>query len=132
MDNEIRGWCVGCRRHVPPPPQGVVYGANRIGSPYMTYPCPRGHEVRWFIKWRADRELPPPPGPAEAEARAQLYAGGVRQGLQLGQRKLDGVARVMKVFGLLADFRMGLGVSVKTVNRMVDRAEAQPKSGDGP
>ena len=70
MDHEIRAWCVGCRRYVSPPPEGVDYSANRLGSPYVVYHCPRGHEVRWFIKRQTGRELLPPSSAAEAEARA--------------------------------------------------------------
>ena len=58
MDEAIRARCVGCQRYVAPPPEGVAYGANSLGSPYLVFPCPKGHPVRWFIKWQ--------PGPPES------------------------------------------------------------------
>ena len=64
---------------------------------------------------RSRRDLPPPAGSAEAEARAQCYAEGVREGRSLVQHRLDQAARIMEVFGLLGDFRLGLRVSKKTV-----------------
>ena len=131
MDDVIRAWCVGCRRYVTPPLEGADYGANRLGSPYVVYPCPRGHEVRWFLDRRSRRDLPPPAGAAEAEARAQCYAEGVREGRALVQHQLDDVARIMEVFGLLGDFRLGLRVSKKTAKRMVERAKARRESNDG-
>ena len=88
MDDVIQAWCVGCRRYVTPPLEGADYGANRLGSPYVVYPCPRGHEVRWFLERRSRRDLPPPAGAAEAEARAQCYAEGVREG-RAAWRPLD-------------------------------------------
>ena len=127
MDAVIEAWCVGCRRYVTPPPEGVDYGANRLGSPYAVYRCPKEHEVRWFIKRQTGRDRPPPSSAAEAEARAQCYAEGVRQGMELGQRRLDEAARIMKVFRILTDFRIGLGLSKKTLKRMVDRANARLK-----
>ena len=131
MDHEIEARCVGCRQYVSPPTQGVAYATNRLGSPYLTYACPKGHEVRWFIPWRPGRELPPPPGPAEAEARAQCFAEGLRKGLELGKCRLDRAARIMKAFGILGDFRIGLGVSDKTTRRMVERANAEFESNAG-
>ena len=131
MDDVIQAWCVGCRRYVTPPLEGADYGANRLGSPYVVYPCPRGHEVRWFLERRSRRDLPPPAGAAEAEARAQCYAEGVREGRALVQHQLDDVARIMEVFGLLGDFRLGLRVSKKTAKRMVERAKARRESNDG-
>ena len=130
MDDVIQAWCVGCRRYVTPPLEGADYGANRLGSPYVVYPCPRGHEVRWFLERRSRRDLPPPAGAAEAEARAQCYAEGVREGRALVQHQLDDVARIMEVFGLLGDFRLGLRVSKKTAKRMVERAKARRESND--
>ena len=109
MDAVIRARCVGCRRYVAPPPEGVDYGVTRLGSPYVVYRCPRGHEVRWFIKRQTGRDLPPPASAAEAEARAQCYAEGVRRGLAKGQGRLDVAASVMEAFGALAPFRIGLG-----------------------
>ena len=131
MDDVIQAWCVGCRRYVTPPLEGAGYGANRLGSPYVVYPCPGGHEVRWFLERRSRRDLPPPAGAAEAEARAQCYAEGVREGRALVQHQLDDVARIMEVFGLLGDFRLGLRVSKKTAKRMVERAKARRESNDG-
>ena len=131
MEAVIEAWCVGCRRYVSPPPQGVGYGANRLGSPYVVYPCPRGHEVRWFIRVQTGRDLPPPSSAQEAEARAQCYAQGVREDLALTQRRLDRIAGVMEALGLLADFKLGLGVSGKTLKRMVDRDNARLEPGAG-
>ncbi len=130
MEAVIQAWCVGCRRYVPPPPDEVHYGANHLGSPYVAYPCPRGHEVRWFLERRSRRDLPPAPGAAEAEARAQCYAEGIREGRALVQRQLDQVARIMDVFRLEGDFRIGLGISRKTFKRMVKRALARFESKD--
>ena len=114
-----------------PAARGADYGANRLGSPYVVYPCPRGHEVRWFLERRSRRDLPPPAGAAEAEARAQCYAEGIREGRALVQHQLDQAARVMEAFGLLGDFRLGLRVSKKTAKRMVERAKARRESNDG-
>ena len=130
MDDVIQAWCVGCRRYVTPPLEGADYGANRLGSPYVVYPCPRGHEVRWFLERRSRRDLPPPAGAAEAEARAQCYAEGIREGRALVQHRLDQAARVMEAFGFLGDFKIGLGVSKKTFKRMVERAKASAESND--
>lgn len=131
MEAVIRARCVGCRGYVPPPPEGVDYGVNGLGSPYVVYRCPKGHEVRGFIRRQTGRDLPPPPGAAEAETRAQCYAEGVREGRALGQRRLDDVARIMEALGLVADFRLGLGISKKTFKRMVDRAKARRESNAG-
>ena len=60
MDALIRARCAGCSRYVTPPLEGVRYGVNRLGSPYVVYRRPRGHEVRWFIKRQAGRDLPLP------------------------------------------------------------------------
>ena len=111
--------------------RGPTTAQTASAPPTWSIPAPEATRSGGSSIGGAGGTSPPPAGAAEAEARAQCYAEGVREGRALVQHQLDDVARIMEVFGLLGDFRLGLRVSKKTAKRMVERAKARRESNDG-